>query len=126
MITAGTDSTITPSFQGSTGGLVGTVGVRILNSSGTTVKARTTSGIAEPIASSGFYFASIDLSTITNPLVPGRYYVFWDDGSVTPTHIATEDLILHVTTTFASALRQIGAVEATHNAENVAVALIVG
>lgn len=123
MIYAGTSTVVAATLEWGTSGLTGTLGVRILDSSLTTVATRRTTGISE-FGSSGFYIAQIDL---TNSSIPaGHYYVFWDDGTTTPGHIATEDLILHVTTTFATALRQLGAVEATHNAENVAVALIVG
>jgi hypothetical protein len=124
VIYAGTNTVVIATTNNFATGLTGTLGVRVVDLTGATVKTRQTSGIVEGVAGSGFYIASIDLTLTSIPA--GHYFVFWDNGSVSPGNTAAEDLILHITTTFATALRQLGAVEATHNAENVAVALIVG
>lgn len=79
-----------------TTGLVGTIGVRIMDGQGGTTTARSTAGIVETPAASGIYAA-----TLTAPAA-GDYLVVWDTGGVTPT-FGTEDLV--VTTgppTFAS------------------------
>ena len=69
-------------------GLTGTIGVRVLNNvTGATTLARTTAGIAEFPAGSGFYTA-----TLAAPAAEGYYSAFWDTGSVSPTTTAAEDL----------------------------------
>lgn len=71
-------------------GLAGTIGVRIIDTpSGSTILARTTSGIVENPAGSGLYYFSG-----TAPTIAGSYSVIWDDGSVAPGHTATDDLIV--------------------------------
>lgn len=62
--------------QGFPTGLVGTLGVRVLDGQGATTIARTTSGILETPASSGIYTA-----TFTAPATAGQYVVVWDDGT---------------------------------------------
>jgi hypothetical protein len=57
-------------------GLVGTLGVRILNNQGGTHTPRTTAGVAEFPAGSGRYEA-----TLTAPGDTGQFSVFWDDGA---------------------------------------------
>jgi hypothetical protein len=113
MIFAGPSSTFTCSAAMLTSGLVGTIGVRIIDASGTSIKARTTSGITEPVAGSGFYVATINLGALSAAPAPGHYYVFWDDGSVTPGHIAAEDLYVSGATSLSAALRNIQAVANT-------------
>lgn len=71
--------------QGFAVGLVGTIGVRVLDGQGATTTARATSGIVETPASSGIYTA-----TITAPATAGQYVVVWDDGT---TH-ASEQLLV--------------------------------
>lgn len=82
--------------QGFATGLTGTVGVRILDDAGGTALARTTAGIVETPAGSGFYAASL-----TAPTTAGTYSVFWDTGVVSPTTTAGEELI--VTSSLAAA-----------------------
>lgn len=62
--------------QGFDTGLVGTIGVRVLDGQGATTTARSTSGIVETPASSGVYTA-----TITAPASAGQYVVHWDDDA---------------------------------------------
>jgi len=61
--------------QGFAPGLVGTLGVRILDGQGGTTTARTTAGILETPAASGIYTA-----TLTAPATAGQYVLVWDDG----------------------------------------------
>lgn len=65
-------------------GLAGTLGVRI-DQGGSTITARTTSGIIEYPAGSGIYIA-----TLTAPSTGGTYQLVWDDG----TNYANDDLIV--------------------------------
>jgi hypothetical protein len=125
VIYAGTNGIIHATFQSSTSGLVGTVGVRIIDSSGATIKSRVTSGITEPVAGSGLYIATINVAAITNAPPPGHYYLFWDDGSATPGHIGVEDLYLMGVTTFATAIRALQTAELAGNAENLNVGFVV-
>jgi hypothetical protein len=122
VITAGTNSIIHSSAQMATSGLVSTIGVRIVDSSGTTIKSRVTSGIIE-VGSSGFYIATIDLSAIPAAPTPGHYYVMFDNGSFTPGNIATEDLYLGGVVPFATALRNLQAISNNYNGENLAVGI---
>jgi hypothetical protein len=128
VIYASTNGTVNASLVYGTSGLAGTIGVRIITASSTTPMARTTSGIVEYPASSGIYFATINLGTVNPPLDPGRYWVMWDDGSSTPGHVITEDLILHRTSTLSQTLRALGAAQADNNVINdhPSVAVIVG
>lgn len=75
--------------EGYATGLVGTIGVRVLDGQGNTTLARATSGILETPASSGIYTA-----TFTAPATAGQYVVVWDDGAT----FASEQL--QVTTDF--------------------------
>jgi hypothetical protein len=72
--------------SGFTTGLVGTIGVRVVDGQGGTTIARTTSGIVESPAGSGVYTA-----TLTSPSDVGQYEVVWDDAG-SPTTWAAEDL----------------------------------
>jgi len=87
MIYAQPSSTYEAVVQGFDTGLAGTVGVRLIDNQGATTVARTTTGITESIAGSGIYTA-----TLTAPATAGQYTIVWDDGSVAPAHVATEDL----------------------------------
>ena len=69
-------------------GLVGTLGVQILDSTGAPVVARTTAGIVEKPVGSGEYIA-----TLTAPVTVGSYIVFWDHG-IEPGATADEELIV--------------------------------
>jgi hypothetical protein len=75
-------------------GLVGTLGVRVLDNVGGTTIPRTTSGIIELAPGSGSYAA-----TLNAPAVPGDYTILWDDTQTGPQHNAAEDLIVVTTTT---------------------------
>lgn len=87
-ITTTPGATFYPRLEWPTSGLAGTIGVRILkDSDGSTVLARATAGITEVPSGSGQYVA-----TLVAPTTAGEYTVFWDDGSVTPGHVASEDL----------------------------------
>jgi hypothetical protein len=68
-------------------GLVGTLGVRLLDPTGAIVIARTTSGIAEVPAGSGEY-----VGTLVAPVTSGAFIVFWDNGVVSPSTTASEEL----------------------------------
>ena len=126
MIYAGTYSSFQAALDWATSGLVGTIGVRVIDpATSTTIVARTTAGIVEYPAGTGFYTATIDLTALPSAPAPGHYYVMWDDGAATPGHIATEDLLLHKTTTLSAALREINAQAISHNAENVSVGFFV-
>lgn len=70
-------------------GLVGTVGVRILDNVGGTTLPRTTLGITENPAGSGFYYV-----TLVAPTVVGQYTVFWDNGVVSPTTTSEDSLLV--------------------------------
>jgi hypothetical protein len=127
LIYAGTYSTVLATTTGFfPSGLAGTIGVRIIDSAGTATVARRTTGITEPIASSGFYVASIDLTALSSAPAPGHYFVFWDNaGTVAVGSNPVEDLILHKTTTLSAALREINNVAISHNAENISVGFFV-
>ena len=125
MIFSGTYSTFTCSALMSTSGLVGTIGIRVIDPTGAVIVARRTTGITEPVAGSGFYVATIDLTALAVTPGSGHYYVFWDDGSATPGHVETEDLMLHQTTTMSQALQVLSKGMTGHNAENVSVGLFI-
>jgi hypothetical protein len=125
VIFAGTYSTFHCSLSWNVSGLVGTLGVRIIDPVGAVVKTRTTSGIVEAVASSGFYVATINLTTLPGAPAPGHYYVFWDDGATTPGHVAEEDLMLAKSTTFGTALRELAAAGISTNSENINVGFFV-
>jgi hypothetical protein len=96
------------------------------STAGPAIVARRTTGITEPIASSGFYVASIDLTALSSAPAPGHYWVFWDNaGTVAVGSNPVEDLILHKTTTLSAALREINNVAISHNAENISVGFFV-
>jgi hypothetical protein len=125
VIYAGTYSTVIATTNNFATGLVGTLGVRIIDSSGTNIIARRTTGITEPISGSGFYVAALDLTALSAQPAAGHYFVFWDNGSVSPGNNAAEDLILHQTTTLSNALRAVGNTVISHNAENISVGLFI-
>lgn len=70
-------------------GLVGTIGVRILDNVGGEPLARTTVGISEIVTGSGLYSV-----TLFAPSTPGEFSVVWDDGSTDIDHTAAESLIV--------------------------------
>lgn len=74
-------------LQGAPTGLVGTLGVRIIDQpAGTLMLARTTSGISEQPVGSGIYSTAL-----TAPAVNGTYLVVWDTGGLAPV-FASEEL----------------------------------
>jgi hypothetical protein len=123
MIYGGTNTVVIATTDGFATGLTGTLGVRVLSLTGATVKARATAGITELVAGSGSYVASIDMTNVSTPA--GHYFVFWDNGSVSPGNVATEDLLLHVTTSMSTALRTLSQGLTGNNAENISVGLFV-
>ena len=123
MIFAGSYSTFTCSALFPTSNLVGTIGVRVIDLTGNTLKSRQTSGIVEAVSGSGFYVATIDLTTLSAAPPAGHYYVFWDDGATTPGHVEAEDLMIGRTTTLSAALRAIGAASASHGSQDIAVGM---
>lgn len=72
-------------------GLVGTLGVRVMDGQDHEVVARATTGIVESPAGSGLYTA-----TITAPPTTGQYSVVWDTGGAVETW-GTEDLYVSYT-----------------------------
>jgi hypothetical protein len=82
-------TTIEAALTGASTGLVGTLGIRILDTpSGVTFLARTTAGIVENPAGSGIYEWSG-----TGPSTAGTYSVVWDTGGATPV-FTQEDLVV--------------------------------
>lgn len=92
MIEAQASKPFDASLEGAASGLVGAIGVRVIDgSSQTTVVPRTTAGIAEYPAGSGVY--SVEL---TAPAAPGHYLVLWDQGEpLTPAATFTEELLVY-------------------------------
>lgn len=86
MIFVKPSKTFEASASGFNSGLVGTIGVRVVDGQGATSIARTTSGIVESPAGSGVYTA-----TLTSPADVGQFQVVWDDAG-SPTVWASEDL----------------------------------
>lgn len=71
-------------------GLVGTLGVQVINvETDIPVISRTTAGISEVPAGSGLYFTDI-----TAP-VTGSYIILWDKGTITPTTVAYDLLVVN-------------------------------
>lgn len=71
-------------------GLLGTLGVQILDTpAGDVITPRTTAGITEEPAGSGYYTV-----VLTAPVDTGTFTVFWDNGSLDPSDTAAEDLIV--------------------------------
>jgi hypothetical protein len=93
MIYAAPGATIIATLANAPTGLVGTMGVQILNSAGAAVLARKTTGIVEQPAGSGEYIA-----TLVVPTTAGTYVVFWDNGVISPSTTSDEELIVTWTT----------------------------
>src|SRR3990167_6833959 len=87
MIYAAPGATFEAVAQGFATGLVGTIGARLIDNVGGTTTARVTAGITEFPASWGVYEL-----VMTAPTTQGEYTVIWDDGTVSPSHVATESL----------------------------------
>jgi hypothetical protein len=77
----------TASAQGAATGLVGTIGVQVVNEDGAVVIAHTTADIIELVEGSGVYLWTCP----SGPAAIGRYQVVWDNGS---TSFAAEDLMV--------------------------------
>lgn len=85
---AAPSTTFYPRLEWNVSGLVGTIRVRIIrNSDQSTVVGPQTTGIVEMLGATGEYMA-----TLTAPSVAGAYTILWDNGSLTPGNIGTEDL----------------------------------
>lgn len=89
MIYAAPGTSFLARVQGFPTGLTGTVGVQILDALGAVAVARITAGVTESPAASGSYIA-----TLVAPATAGDYSVFWDDGVISPSTTAAEDLIV--------------------------------
>jgi hypothetical protein len=68
--------------------MVGEIGVQIQDGQGVATVPRTTDGIVESPAASGFYTA-----TLTAPIEVGQYLIVWDTGGPEP-EFAVEDLLV--------------------------------
>lgn len=69
-------------------GLVGTVGVQLLDGdTDTVVTVRKTTGIIESPAGSGSY-----VTTLISPDDPGVYRIVWDSGTISPSTVAVDRL----------------------------------
>jgi hypothetical protein len=89
MIYAQSSTSFEALVEGFPTGLVGTLGVRVVNpATGAVLTARTTSGITETVAGSGLYGV-----TLTAPSSAGEYAVVWDTSGSTPV-FASEDLFV--------------------------------
>jgi hypothetical protein len=81
------------SAAGFPSGLVGTIGVRVVDGRGVTVTARTTAGIIEHPEGSGIY-----TKVLVSPSVPGQYQIIWDSGG-SDVSWAVEELVVQTVTT---------------------------
>lgn len=85
------NTTFEASLTGAPSGLVGTLGVQLLDTpAGTVMVARTTAGITEIPAGSGLYHV-----TLTAPATAGTYSVVWDTGGATPIYTSEELVVTH-------------------------------
>lgn len=83
--------TLEVSVEAGITGLVGTLGVQVINvETDVAVIVRTTAGISETPAGSGLYFTEL-----TTPSQPGSYIVLWDKGTITPTTVAYDLLVIN-------------------------------
>lgn len=89
-ITVQAGNTFEATLEGAPSGLA-TVGVRLMDSTGATVLARTTAGVAEFPGGSGFYQV-----TLNAPSLAGAYVVVWDTGTITPSTTAAEDVLVTI------------------------------
>jgi hypothetical protein len=76
--------TFTATTYGVPPGLVGTLGVKIVDGNGAVVVARTTAGIVEISSESGVYVKD----DFVAPVIEGYFVIVWDDGET----FASEDL----------------------------------
>jgi len=89
MLTAAASGSFITSISGAPTVRVGISGVRLITAAGTTPTGRATTGITEYPSGSGIYF-----KTMTAPATPGNYFVMWDTGSVTPSTVISEELLV--------------------------------
>lgn len=82
-------ATFTTTVSGAPSGLVGTIRVRLTAADGSVAVAASTAGVRELVAGSGCYEA-----TITAPTTPGRFVAQWDTGSVSPTTLVADDVLI--------------------------------
>lgn len=85
-------------------GLVGTIGYQIRDMLGNVVIPRTTAGILELGPGIGAYQALVLVPAIT-----GRYIILWDDGSITPSHIAVDTFTVYASQEILASLSDINA-----------------
>lgn len=78
------------SASGFATGLVGTLGVRVMDGLGATTVSRRTTGIVESPAGSGIYTA-----TLTAPSLEGQYVIVWDSGGASPEYASEELLVTY-------------------------------
>lgn len=76
------------SASGFASGLVGTIGVRVMDGTGGTTITRRTTNVVESPANSGIYTA-----VLTAPALEGQYLIVWDTGGATP-EFASEELLV--------------------------------
>lgn len=95
MIYALPGQTFEATLDGADSGLVGTLGVRIIDTpTGTTVRARTTAGIVEAPAASGLYAVALVASDDDDVQLPaGGYSLVWDNGADPPDYYRDELII---------------------------------
>lgn len=97
-------ATIEASCQGFAPGLA-TVGVRVVDPVlAVDTVARFTAGVVEAPAGSGIYHAPV-----TVPGVNKKYGLVWDNGTISPTTVAVEDLVVGVESTSPSRVTLISA-----------------
>lgn len=90
MIAAAPGASFETVVQGFPTGLAGTVGVQVIDNIGGVTIARVTTAVERP-ASSGIYAI-----TLTAPAASGQYTIVWDQGTITPSTTATDDLVVTV------------------------------
>lgn len=89
-INARPNEEVESTFEAAPTGLVGTVGVAVYNlANGAVVLARSTAGISEIPAGSGFYYTKVKA-----PGTLGNYGVVWDTGVISPTTSASDTLVV--------------------------------
>lgn len=97
MIQVRTGTTFDAVLEGAPSGLVGTLGVRVVDpTTGTTPVARTTSGITEFPAGSGVYGVTLTAPALGANSSPWAVSVLWDTGEpLAPGGVFTEDLLVY-------------------------------
>jgi hypothetical protein len=76
--------------DGFASGLVGLIGVQIIDpATSTVIQARTTTGVTETVAGSGVYS-----KTLAAPTTPGTYLVYWDNGAAGDSNIHGDEPLI--------------------------------